>query len=715
MPSARLTEIKTIRVPAEHVHPSRQVVHWAQAMLYGFCVCQGRPMTLELLYVNTLSNHETRLSRSVSAADLASFAHELPCSAICPVARPVWKRCTHARPTRHRRLSFPSMVSVAWQRSMAVGVYRSIRDGQNWLCEAPTGIGKSLSSLFPAIKALGEGTVSQVVYLTAKTSGAQGTFDALRHLQRGGLFINALVLRARRRSCFCDRGRVERDAAGVCPMTLGFHDRLADARAELMANGHHRRAGDRRGGLASSAVPAGARARAVAVGVAGGRRLCVRLRPAGQTATLRRERSGRWRCWSTRRTTCPIVPAACCRHSSIATPASGPCRPVGATTPASLRQALDAVLRAPCQTLARDHGAGPEALIESPVPLARAAQLLHERITEAAAEPGTLPDRVLELWHEALRYCVVHDLYGAQHRTLVTATAEVQQVRLVCLDASASLARDYRHFRAAIFFSATLRPPTFYRQVLGLPASTAHLALASPFAASRCAHLWVPWIDTRYHQRHRSEAALVDLLARVIAERSGNYLAFFPSYAYLQQIQRAFQACHPGIETWQQTPGLDALARSALLQRLDEPGRRLGFAIMGGVMGEGVDYAGDALIGVIVVGVGLPAVSVEQDLLADYYRQAGFDGYDHGYRYPGFIRVLQAAGRLIRRDDDHGVVVWVDPRLQQPAYQALVPAEWHLARLECKARLTLELQHFWQRQETPVPRDPIIAACTDPE
>ncbi len=142
-------------------------------------------------------------------------------------------------------------------------------------------------------------------------------------------------------------------------------------------------------------------------------------------------------------------------------------------------------------------------------------------------------------------------------------------------------------------------------------------------------------------------------------------------------------------------PGMGAAEREALLARLSVPGHRLGFAIMGGLLGEGVDYPGDALIGVVIVGTGLPAVNLEQTLLGEHFARAGFDGYDHAYRYPGLIRLMQAAGRLIRRNDDRGVVVLVDHRLQQPFYRRLLPTYWNVQHVSCKARLTESLEDFW--------------------
>ena len=245
-------------------------------------------------------------------------------------------------------------------------------------------------------------------------------------------------------------------------------------------------------------------------------------------------------------------------------------------------------------------------------------------------------------------------------------------------------------------FSATLRPATFYRDALGMPETTSHLQLSSPFDPQRASHHVVDWIDTRYRQRSRSLPALVELIHGVSESRPGNYLVFFPSYAYLNQACEAFTSTYPDREVWQQSGNQSREQQGELLNHLDLPGHRIGFAILGGVFGEGIDYIGERLIGVIVVSPGLPGLDATTQLISTHYQQQGHDGFDFAYRYPGFTRVLQTVGRLVRSETDSGLVVLVDDRFKQNFYRSLFPEHWQM-NLPGNQTILLELmERFWE-------------------
>ena len=226
------------------------------------------------------------------------------------------------------------------------------------------------------------------------------------------------------------------------------------------------------------------------------------------------------------------------------------------------------------------------------------------------------------------------------------------------------------------------------------------VALESPFPAGNLGLFCLPGISTRYRDRERSVQSVSDALARLAQSRVGNYLAFFPSYAYLRQVQEDFAARYPGISTLVQESGLDDAARAAFLARFEpDPAHTLlGFAVMGGIFGEGVDLAGDRLIGCAIVGVGLPQVNPRQEMLRRYYDAQNGAGFDYAYRYPGMNKVLQAAGRVIRTPEDKGVVLLLDDRFAKPDYQRLFPPHWrHLQYLQSSAALEAALADFWSK------------------
>ena len=182
------------------------------------------------------------------------------------------------------------------------------------------------------------------------------------------------------------------------------------------------------------------------------------------------------------------------------------------------------------------------------------------------------------------------------------------------------------------------------------------------------------------------------------AARPGHYIAYFPSYAYMEQVHTLFQAQYPEMTTVCQERGMDEDARAAFLQRFDgEDGPLLGFCVLGGVFAEGVDLTGDRLIGTAIVGVGLPQIGPEPDALRDYYNEKSGSGFDYAYRFPGMNKVLQAAGRVIRTETDRGVVLLIDDRFRTPAYRALFPPHWQGARSVTHATLRGMLDEFWHQ------------------
>ena len=320
-----------------------------------------------------------------------------------------------------------------------------------------------------------------------------------------------------------------------------------------------------------------------------------------------------------------------------------------------------------------------------------------KQVSEAS---GSWPDVVWDWFKELYRYRVIEQLYNDKHRTLIEREGSGKQqeisLRLVCLDASDWLSSSFKRLHSAAVFSATLRPVDYQASVLGLADAGNTLSLPSPFTSEQLACLVCDWIDTRYKNREQSAQELVDLIHRVSCLQQGNYLVFFPSYAYMRQIHRLYTIRYPDAVTAIQEQGSGAEARDAFLAQFTPKTRTLGFAIMAGVFGEGIDYKGDSLIGAIVVGTGLPGLGLEQSLLQQQFTDNGQNGFDYACRFPGLTRVLQAAGRVIRSESDKGIIVLVDPRFNSPFYRDLLPHFWQPKSCSTVNTVCELLEDFWQ-------------------
>ena len=305
--------------------------------------------------------------------------------------------------------------------------------------------------------------------------------------------------------------------------------------------------------------------------------------------------------------------------------------------------------------------------------------------------------QLLELYFALQDIARAADRYDSHFVTQLTARGSELELHLLCLDPAPFVDASLAAGRSAALFSATLTPPAFYRSVLGCADARA-VALPSPFPPENLGLFCLPGISTRYRQREASVPAVADALAALAKGKTGNYLAFFPSYAYLQQVYEAFAARWPDIPTLVQQRSLDDAGRAEFLaQFVPHPAKTLlGFAVMGGIFGEGVDLVGDRLIGCAIVGVGLPQVNPRQEMLRRYYEEQSGCGFDYAYRYPGMNKVLQAAGRVVRTPQDKGVVLLLDDRFAQPDTARLFPPHWqHIRYLPGTAALEAALKGFW--------------------
>ncbi|MFK7852910.1 MAG: ATP-dependent DNA helicase [Granulosicoccus sp.] len=698
----KISEIKTSLVPVQQIPESQLDLQWAQLYLYGYLFLESSAideqeideLALELIHVNLRANqeeYEQRLRSRQQLMDYAMNALGLYVDWIVDVERWQNKLCASAA-----TLEFPYTEFRDGQRDMAAAVYRTARDASSLMVEAPTGVGKTISGLFPAVKAMGEGGIKQVVYLTAKVAGRLSAMQSIAHLGQAGLELTALQIRAKQSSCFCSNGRCERDDVARCPMTLGFFDRLPAARKELLECGV----------IESEQLDT----------VAWNHQLCpfeltLQLLPWVQVVVadynyvfdplVKLPHFS-----ESRKDSLLLIDEAHnlldrSRSMYSAKLSSEHCRLVARENRRAhplLASALSDISRQMLSVSTLQEG--DEQITEATsTALSNATRLAVENMVSLFGLAPALSETTMDLFRELCRYIAIDELFGEQHRCIYrlekkSPKAEVS-ITLFCLDASKSLRKQYGLFKASVLFSATLRPCTFYRDTLGLPEATAQLLLPSPFRSERTCHAIVDWIDIRYRQREASLPALLELIKSTTEQRQGNYLVFFPSYAYLERVHSAFIERYPEVETWSQSSTQTREEHLQQLEHLEITAHRIGFAILGGVFGEGIDYVGDLLIGVIIVGTGLPGLDLETQLVSEHYRASNQNGYDFAYRYPGFTRVLQTAGRLIRHELDKGIVILIDDRFKDHFYGHLYPDNWDIRLPENQLRLTEEITNFW--------------------
>jgi Rad3-related DNA helicase len=298
--------------------------------------------------------------------------------------------------------------------------------------------------------------------------------------------------------------------------------------------------------------------------------------------------------------------------------------------------------------------------------------------------PQGLDAEVQRFYFDALQFCRVAELFD-QHFVFDISKRQSSGQRslaLLCLRnvVPAGFIRPrLTAARSVVMFSATLSPQRYYRDLLGLPPATVWIDVESPFHADQLQVQIVSQISTRFVHRQASLAPIVDLMARQFSARPGNYLAFFSSFDYLQQVAQLFAHSHPHIQQWSQSRGMDESSRQAFLEQFTAQSQGVGFAVLGGAFGEGIDLPGARLIGAFIATLGLAQLNPVNEQLKQRMAAIFGDGYDYTYLFPGVQKVVQAAGRVIRTQQDQGLVMLIDDRFAEPKVQQLLPRWWSVS------------------------------------
>jgi DNA excision repair protein ERCC-2 len=677
----RLEEIKTYRGALERMPANHRALHWAQARVYGHLLCRARglaELTVALVYFEIGSHTETILTESHTAASLEAFFVE-QCERFAAWAE---REAAHraARNAALRALPFPHGAFRSGQRALAVAVYRAARDGRCLLAQAPTGIGKTLGTVFPMLKACGEDRLDRVFFLTAKTPGRALALDALDTLRASAAEVplRTLELVARDKACEHPDKACHGDS---CPLARGFHDRLAAARAAALDGRRLDRAAVRAVALAHEVCPYYlaqelARWSDVVIGD---------YNYYYDTSALLHGlvQQNQWRVGVLVDEAHNLLDRARRMYSAALDPFAL----------ADVRKRADGPLARPLDRLKREWNALNRAQEQAyavldavPPRLLSAAQNLIGKATEQLADaPLSIDETVLRFCFDAMHFVALAEQFDTHSLFDVTQTAgggKGKRRSTLCVRnvvPADFLAPRHAAAHATVLFSGTLSPFQFHRDTLGLPADTAWIDVDGPFRAEQLTVKVAAHVSTRWRDRERSLEPIVALIAEQYAARPGNYLGYLSSFEYLQQVVARLRERHPALPVWVQEPGMDEAARDAFLARFRPDGQGIGFAVLGGAFGEGIDLVGDKLIGAFIATLGLPQLNDVNEAMRRALDARFGNGYDYLYLFPGLQKVVQAAGRVIRTEQDEGVVHLIDDRYRRRAVRDLLPRWWRVS------------------------------------
>ena len=666
-------------------------VHSAQAKCYGYiyAVQQGiEKIGIQMTYANLDTEEIKRFREVYSLEELKAWYEKLL------EEYQKWKKI---RNESLKELEFP-FVYREGQRKMVSGIYHSISAGKQIFIQAPTGVGKTMSSIFPAVRAVGEGKGDTIFYLTAKTITRTVAQEAFGILEEKGMKFKVVTITAKEKLCFMEETKCD---PAHCPYARGHFDRVNDAVYQLWT----------------------------------------------QDISYNRERileqAKKWQ-------VCPFemcldlavwVDGVICDYNYVFDPNVHLKRFFGEGAGGDYIFLIDEAHNLAergremySASICREDVVKVRGKMKEKAPklyrcLGRLNHLLEELQEECTTYnilPGTgsvtmqalkiqgefdtyleehkdveLEDEVRQFYFDIRNFLNISELIDENYVIYVENGEDGRfRLKLFCVNPAVNLGEYLKKGRSAVFFSATLLPMSYYRRLLSCRQDDYGIYVESPFSREKRCILSARDVSTLYTRRSYEEyRKIAEYIARAVLQKKGNYMVFFPSYKMLEEVydiyEREFSV--NWIRSICQTSAMKEREREEFLQEFEQEDDSLvAFCIMGGIFSEGIDLLGEKLIGAILVGTGLPQIGNEREILRNFYAEEGENGFDYAYRYPGMNKVLQAAGRVIRTKEDTGMILLLDERFWQREYSSLFPVEWS-DRMACTLTDVEEkLELFWK-------------------
>jgi DNA excision repair protein ERCC-2 len=694
-----IDEIKTTRKPLEVVRKEENSIHWGQAKCYAYMYAVQNDLDkigVQLTYFQVEQNRTIEILRTFYLKELKSFFDSLVNEYLAWADRVT--RWIELRDRSIEAMKFPFEEYRPGQERMIEETGKSIEERIALFIQAPTGIGKTMAVIFPAAQAMAQGLARKVFYLTARTTGRNAAEQSMEVLRRNGLRIKNLSLTAKEKVCF----NPERACNGEeCIYACGFYDRINEAIGDAFEQ--------------NSFTPD------------------VILHFARKHKVCPFEFSLELSLW---------VDCIICDYNYVFDPRvylrrffedgsssylvlvdeahnlvdrsremySGS---LSKAAVLALRRRLRRTAPGIYRSLSKVNSWFLKVMNDLPDNETSVASeecpddlCQHLRKFTMSAEQwlvrniqAPFRDDLLDFYFETRRFLSTAERYGPNYATCFAKKGKDFSVRLFCVDPAPHLKTVLERNSTAVFFSATLTPVEYFMKLFGCGENARSLCLSSPFPAENLCVMVAGKISALYKHREFTKYEVARMISAFIDQKQGNYLIYFPSYEYMKMIYEIFQKRRPQAHIIVQNRKMSEADRDKFLAHFDErsKGYLTGFAVMGGFFAESIDLVGERLTGAAVVGVGFPQISLEREIVKAYFDSLNGSGFAFAYQVPGMIKVLQAAGRVIRSEEDRGVVMLIDRRYTMPPYRSMLPEEWRPTFVENVEKVGTVLQKFWEK------------------
>lgn len=680
-------EIKSTTRDLEDLKKEENIMHWAQAKCYAYIYAKDYELdkiNVMLTYYQLETEETLNIKKNFSFGELRDFFMETLMEYLEFSKRIVqWK---DTRDESIKKLKFPFKNFRKGQRELSVAVYNTIDDENKLFVEAPTGIGKSISTIFPTIKAMGEDKIDKAFYLVARSTGKQAAKDALERLLNRKLKLKITIVTAKEKICLNDRVSCN---PKDCPYAKGHFDRVNDAIIDIF---------DSCDDFSRENIEKFARLHMVCpfeyqldLLDFSDFIVCDYNYIFDPTVYLKRFFENSMLKFSL------LVDES---HNLLERGREMFSAEVFTSDLEKLLNILPKKRKAArkhltnaieeFKKLGQKNFYSYYEFLAFNGEVEKTVFSMNEFLTKDKEVEGY--EDALDIYFKLFKYIKILEYYN---KDFVSIKSE-NSVKIKSLDIAPIFENILRTPRSSVFFSATLRPIKYYGKLLGADEGTNYYKIKSPFNPENLLVLRNNKISTVYRDRENSIDEIIDNLKN-FSNDDGNYLFFFPSYSFMDSVYERYLDIDE--EAVKQDRDMTESDRQKFLNNFTFSSSTRAFAVMGGVFSEGIDLIGERLRGVAIITVGLPGLSYERNILKSHFQKKYNRGYEYAYIYPGMIKVVQSAGRVIRTEDDRGKILLMDKRFSLEPYKFLLPSHWKIYDYMDSAEISGILKNFNEEKE----------------
>lgn len=694
-----IDEIKTTTKELLLIDEDFNPLHWAQAKCYGYIYCVQNNLEnidIQITYYNIETEATRILRKTYTFEQLKEYFFWLIDE------YKYWAQIENnwidKRNKSIKNLKFPFENYRPGQRELAVRVYKSITDNKKCFAQAPTGTGKTISTLFPSIKAMGEEYTSKIFYLTAKTITREVAQNTISLMRKQKLDIKSVTITAKEKACKMDEANCNPD---YCPYAKGYYDRINDSLKEILIkyDDYSRENIDK----ISEEYNLCPFELSLDLTLLSDVIICDYNYVFDPRVYLKRFFDVKTTDYTFLIDEAHnLVDRARQMYSStIIQEKLLKVKKLLGKKDKRLTRAINEVNSYFKEKLKVLDTLDERHLIEEqpPVDLYNLLGAFLKTADEYLSSSNEENDELIDLYFDVHSFLSISEFYDENYATVYQNDFGVLSIKLYCVNPSKVIIDKMKKAKAIIIFSATLIPMDYFKDMYGSKEEDYIINLKSPFDVKNRLLMIGNNIATTYSKRNETSDEIVKYIANCVQSKKGNYMVFFPSYKYMELVFEKMKEHHPDINLVIQESNMSEESKEQFLSMFDEQNKdtHVGFCVLGGHFSEGIDLTNDKLIGVIIVGVGMPQIGIDRDIIKNYLDEEN-KGFDYAYVYPGMIKVLQAAGRCIRTDEDKGIILLLDSRYSQRRYQSLFPYEWFPnIRVRKSEDVKEECNIFWNR------------------